>query len=228
MTLHLLRLRVDPPKLMRFAAEQGLLRQDDEGFGYTLHAWLTALFGKDAPKPFRYFEGRRELLAYSTMDAERLGEHAQTFALPQAWATLDAESLISKPMPNFAEGRRLGIEVLACPVSRKENQEKDLYLRALDRLGDAAPSRQEVYLDWFRRQWEGAVAFEHLALTGFRRVRLTRRGGERRLASLERPQALFQGNIVIRDAAAFERLLVRGIGRHRAFGFGMALLTRPQ
>lgn len=50
--------------------------------------------------------------------------------------------------------------------------------------------------------------------------------GGRRLVNLERPQALMTGEMVIADAAAFAALLARGIGRHRAFGYGM-LLLRP-
>jgi len=38
------------------------------------------------------------------------------------------------------------------------------------------------------------------------------------------PDAVFKGVLQIHDADAFNRLLRRGIGRHRAFGFGMLLL----
>jgi CRISPR system Cascade subunit CasE len=43
---------------------------------------------------------------------------------------------------------------------------------------------------------------------------------------LDRPQALVKGVLNIADSDAFNRLLARGIGRHRAFGYGM-LLLRP-
>jgi CRISPR system Cascade subunit CasE len=35
---------------------------------------------------------------------------------------------------------------------------------------------------------------------------------------------VFSGLLQVEDAAAFTALLARGIGRHRAFGFGMLLL----
>lgn len=229
-SLHLLCLEIKRPALVQFARGQGLLRHDDEGHGYTLHAWLAAMFGAYAPRPFRLLESRAELLGYTAADARTLTEHAQTFASPQAWSALVPESLGTKPMPlTWRPGQRLQVDVLACPVSRKDDSEKDVYLRALDRLGDAAPPRAEVYIDWFRRQWADAVTFEHVELSGLGRHRLLRRGraeGEgRRPRSIERPQASFRAVVRVGDAAAFGRLLTRGIGRHRAFGFGMVLLS---
>lgn len=228
--LHLLRIPVHAPRLLRFAAEHGIT-QEDETLGYTLHAWFSALFGAQAPKPFRYFEHRSEVLAYSAADSNTLLAQAQTFATPQAWAALDAEGVASKPMPaTWWTGQRLGLEVLTCPVSRKTDQEKDIYLRALDRLGDAAPPREVVYRDWFARQWSDAVQIDRLESLGMSaRSRLLRRArnGVNRLHGVERPQALFAADVTIRDGDRFAALLARGIGRHRAFGFGMVLLRPP-
>lgn len=230
-SVHLLQLRLQPPQLMRFAAEQGLLL-DDDGFGYTLHAWLATLFGEHAPKPFRYLASRQALLGYALQPHDVLAQRAREFATPEAYAALEPDSLVSKPMPDrWLEGRRLHLEVLACPVSRKDDQEKDVYLRALDRLGDAAPSRAAVYAQWFARQWGGAVRFETLDVVGMsaRRKLLRRaRNGHARLVPVERPQAVFVADVAVADPARFGELLVRGIGRHRAFGFGMVLLSPPR
>ena len=61
-------------------------------------------------------------------------------------------------------------------------------------------------------------------------VRMLRRdrSGGNRLRGVERPQALFGGTAVIRDGERFAALLARGIGRHRAFGSGMVLLSPPR
>lgn len=227
-SLHLVRIPIHAPRLLRFAVEHGIT-QEDETLGYTLHAWFAALFDDMAPKPFRYMERRGEVLAYTDCDAATLLNYAQTFASPQAWAALDTTGVASKPMPDaWRTGQRLLVEVLACPVSRKGNEEKDLYLRALDRLGRDAPPRAEVYKDWFVAQWQGALTFEQVELLGMSaRSRLLRRArdGANRLRVIERPQALFSGSAVIADGESFAALLVRGIGRHRAFGFGMPLLA---
>jgi CRISPR system Cascade subunit CasE len=230
-TLHLIRLPLHPPRLIRFAFAHGI-RQEDETLGYTLHAWLTALFGEAAPKPFRYFERRQEVLAYAPHDAQTLLAIAEERGSLAALAALDTENAASKPMPTgWRGGQRLHLEVLTCPVSRKGEDEKDVYLRALDRQGERAPSRGEVYRQWFARQWQGVVELEQVELLGMRaRVRLLRRARHdgNRLLSIERPQALFAAEAVIREPARFAVCLARGIGRHRAFGFGMVLLAPPR
>lgn len=231
--LHLIRLQVDAPSLMRFAKDTGVLHDHDEGFGYALHGWLGAMFSAHAPRPFRWLPARNEILGYSRSSKADLEDHARTFASPQAWAALVEDSLASKPMPEeWRIGQRVQLEVLTCPVSRKDGHEKDVFLRALDRQGAQSPPREDVYVEWFRRQWADAVRLEHVELTGFSRRRLLRRsqrsaGNEPRHASaIERPTALFSAIAEIRDTGEFSRLLARGIGRHRAFGFGMVLL-RP-
>jgi CRISPR system Cascade subunit CasE len=224
-------LPLHPPRLIRFAFEHGI-RQEDETLGYTLHAWLTALFGEAAPKPFRYFERRQEVLAYAPVDAQSLLMIAEERGSLAALAALDTENAASKPMPTqWRAGQRVHLEVLTCPVSRKDAEEKDVYLRALDRQDDATPSRPEVYRQWFARQWQEAVALEQVELLGMsaraRLLRRARRGGNR-LLSIERPQALFAAEAVIREPARFADYLARGIGRHRAFGYGMVLLAPPR
>jgi CRISPR system Cascade subunit CasE len=63
-----------------------------------------------------------------------------------------------------------------------------------------------------------------------RRSILVRRthGTARRSHLTERPDVLFGGTIEVTDAQAFPQLLERGVGRHRAFGFGMMLLRPPR
>jgi CRISPR system Cascade subunit CasE len=135
-------------------------------------------------------------------------------------------------MPSeWRSGLRLRIDVLACPVSRNRGIEKDIYLREIERANPSPRSRESVYLDWFRQQWEGVVEFDSLSLTAFRRGMLLRRGhesgGDRTSHALERPRAQFNAIATISDGGAFHERLVRGIGRHRSFGFGMVLLARP-
>jgi CRISPR system Cascade subunit CasE len=232
--LNLVRVKVNPPALMRFAAEQGLLRHEDDGYGYTVHAWLAAMFGAHAPKPFRFFESRCEILGYGRVAAETMADHARAFASPVAFGALQQEGLASKPMrEHWKAGERLCVDVLVCPASRKEGKEKDVFLRALDRLGDSAPSRGEVYVDWLGRQWGEAVAVEHVELLGFGRRRLLRRNqrhghdGARVARRLERPFAEFRAVVSVAEPRAFQTLLQRGLGRHRSFGFGMMLLSPP-
>jgi CRISPR system Cascade subunit CasE len=232
--LHLVRLRVEPAALLRFVAGQDLLKSQDDTLGYAMHAWLAAMFGESCPKPFRFFIKRQEVFAYSACDAATLVEQAKTYADPTAWAALELDSLVSKPMRlDWRVGERLQADVLACPVSRKDGHEKDVFLRAVDRFGDQVPDRQEVYAEWWVRQWGGSVAVERLEITSFGRARMTRRtqrserSGARKIHEVERPFVEFRTVVNVREPDAFAALLSRGIGRHRAFGFGMVLLSPP-
>ena len=226
--LYLARLPMRLPALLRFAAEHGI-DDPDPTQGYTVHAWLAALFGESAPKPFRYLEKRDEVLGYTRVGAEQLLYHARAYASPLAWTALNAEGVASKPMPTlWRVDQRLRLEVLACPVVRRDQDEKDAYLHALDRLGDAAPTRAEVYRDWFAERCAHALRLQQVEVRGMQaRSPLLRRArnGQNRLKTVERPRVLFVADASINDDDRFAELLARGIGRHRTFGFGMILLA---
>jgi CRISPR system Cascade subunit CasE len=104
------------------------------------------------------------------------------------------------------------------------------------------PTREAVYRDWVAGRMNGAAELLETRIVSLRDARLWRKGtpgegvpqrmhGHRRpqqagRAMLGRREAVFEGRLRVRDAAAFSALLARGVGRHRAFGFGM-LLLRP-
>lgn len=96
--------------------------------------------------------------------------------------------------------------------------------------GDGPPKlqREAVYHDWLSRQLQPAARLETARLTRFRLARIFRRtqGAQRKGSAPTRPDAVLTGELSVLDGPAFHRLLARGVGRHRAFGFGM-LLLRP-
>ena len=251
--LYMLRAAPDRPGLAAWAATHGFLGRDGE-LGYALHAALAAAFGELAPRPFRLYERRPRrrgelttddpvLYAYSRQPAAALLEHARAFADPALWDPLGLDQLAGKPMPTtYPAGGRLGFEVRARPVRRRERQngtnERDVFLIACDRVDAATPvDRAEVYSAWLDEQFgEGGARLVRGSIEGgqlsccrldaFRRVRVARRDASRRLRWVEGPDAIMSGVLEVTEPDAFARLLTRGIGRHRAFGFGM-LLLRP-
>ena len=62
-----------------------------------------------------------------------------------------------------------------------------------------------------------------MSLAAFRRTRVPR-GGRR----FEGPDAVFQGALTVENLESFVQLLARGVGRHRAYGYGRRLLRPPQ
>ena len=250
--MHLIQCRLRPAELIRFARTQGLADKWDSDLGYAAHAMLQGLFGELAPRPFRLMSGsggghghnaeqrlvhgrsqRLQLLGYCAHGAEDLRDHAGMFALPDAYQCLVMDSLASKPLPRrWPRGRQLGFEVLCCPIARRKDVEKDMFLWAVEDAHESATlHRLEVYQRWLSHQLGEAASVVSAELAAFRLIRMLRRNhpGEdkpRTGKGLQRPQALFSGVLEITDETAFEHVLSRGVGRHRAFGHGM-LLLRP-
>ncbi len=241
--LYMVQMELDETALVRFLNTGGLNLTQDEDLGYGLHAWLAASFGPLAPKPFRlvaprHYEHRARLLAYASCDGDALREQAELFALPAAQAVCDLTAgLATAVLPTtdrFAVGRRLGFEVLCCPVARRaaDGRERDVFLHAADHAGDGVPiDRSRIYVDWLSRQLEPGASLEEARMEEFALVsQLRQRHGDgregRRKTRLTRPRVLLRGTLAIRDSQAFRETLRRGVGRHRAFGYGM-LLLRP-
>lgn len=238
--MYMIDLPLDAARLVRFAFRQGHGRLADDDFGYAAHAWLSATLGDLAPRPFRLMENRHGLrmLGYANQSLDALAEHARTFSQPDALTVCDWSAAAGKVMPNtWQTGRRLGFELRTCPISRAE-RERDVYLVALSRAqesGSKPPSRPQVYVEWLVCQMEkgGAVHVSKttIDLIGFRRVRgqrVSRSPDGKKGRAIERPDALFSGELTVHNPGAFTGLLARGIGRHRAFGFGMLLLRPPR
>lgn len=234
--LHLWRLALHPAKLARIAVDQGI-PTSDEDHGYTVHALLCGLFGKaHAPKPWRLDTRRSVLWAYAPQPC-----HADAVALadPLYHAAVDWDQSASRVVPMLATGRLVGFDLRACPVVRRGGRdtqratEHDALLWQAQRDGvavhDLDPAR--VYADWLlQRAWATASGADlaNVVVEGWSKPAAlgasTWRG--RGDGKLRLPDAQFSGTLTITDPVAFQTTLARGIGRHRAFGYGM-LLLRP-
>lgn len=247
MTLHLLSFRPDFDRLLRLAHREKLLPPGGD-LGYALHAVFAASFGEGAPRPFRLFSpGERgggpagRLLAYSRRPLAELTAHAAAYADPAFAAPLTLEEAEEKIMPtDFPAGTRLGFEVRIRPVARTGAsadgtvgaRERDVYRGAA--AGEAAhEARARVYADWLTRQFgrDDAARVECSEATSLGRTRLMARdrsSDARAPTAVDGPDVCFTGELVVEASAAFAGLLTRGVGRFRAFGFGMVLLRPPR
>jgi CRISPR system Cascade subunit CasE len=105
------------------------------------------------------------------------------------------------------------------------HRELDAFVHAtLAAPRDTRLEREDVYRRWLQQQMkrDGACTVGDVRLVEFRLETMRRRG----VARLVRPNVVLEGTLSITDPVGFRRLLARGVGRHRAFGFGM-LLLRP-
>ncbi len=247
--LHLLYLPLPSRRIAAFAKRHRALSGDQ---GYLVHGVLSAVFGEQAPKPFSIAGDTGERLsvyAYADRDLAALRKARDPFAPPDVDDLVDWEAAATKPMPTLPAGMRLAFSVRVCPTVRlgrtpaggkRSGAELDAYLAALDKweeadgTPDTKPDRDAVYLGWFRAALDraGGVELESLRIATFRLEDLMRKSGTRGepgrpSTQLNRhPAATMEGVLRVTEADAFTRLLARGVGRHRAFGFGMLMLRK--
>lgn len=230
--LHMVQMRLSSRDLARSAKEQNIPTYAND-LGYALHGQLAALFGDRAPKPFHATEqrGAVTVLGYGSADQRALKEQMR-FADPFDQRAL--RDLATKTMPErWPEGKSFDFEVRVCTTVRQKSKELDAYLAVVEKLdeGEVAEPREYVYRDWLIRKLDGAAEVESCRLDRFRLVRLFRRGQRtgkgRAKKAPQLPEAVLKGRLKVTHSEAFARLLARGIGRHRAFGFGMLLLRPP-
>lgn len=133
----------------------------------------------------------------------------------------------SKPYaPALAVGRRLGFVLRANATVTRNGERHDVVMAAMKREGvSRAQAIDAAGAAWLERQGaRGGFALEraHLRIGGYMRFRFERPGGkEMVLAALD-----FEGFLTVTDVDAFMRTLTGGIGRGKAFGFGL-MLVRP-
>ncbi|HOP16567.1 MAG: type I-E CRISPR-associated protein Cas6/Cse3/CasE [Gammaproteobacteria bacterium] len=237
MALMLLHTVPDPIALTHWATRKRWLSPDGD-LGYALHALLAEAFEGQAPTPFRYMN-ERGLLAYSDADEGDLVRRIDK-APPETQRLLGLDRLRLKPFPVvWPGGKRLGFEVRIRPIIRtKAGKERDLYQYRMeqraDEHGESTLTRESVYREWLETRLTAgnAARLVNATMHGFTLRQVVRRPHksaddmQRKPLGVTGPDVLFRGELAVEDAAAFSGLISRGIGRHRAFGYGM-LLLRP-
>lgn len=232
--LHLWRLALDPMRLAAIAREQRI-PASDEDHGFVGHALLCALFGKaTAPKPWALDPRRLILWAYAPqiLDAA-ITDHAD----PLYHAAVDWSASASKPMPSLRQGQRLAFDLRACPVVRHGGRDKTksgehdylIWIARRDGVDPGALDARAVYAEWLRdRGWrtDAGATITDVQVTGWQKPMASganawRGKGDGRVRL---PDVRYTGTVVVEDPSAFARFLAHGVGRHRAFGYGMVLL----
>ena len=251
--LNLVRMPIATDALARWAGERGWVRERGGGVtifdeGRALHHLVDEVLGPGVLRPFRLLVPPRQtsgnLYAYSVLDAAALRDSARAHALPDHLNVLSPGRLESKPMPDVWHlGQQLGFDLRVRPVRRLRRDldtpsggagkgaEIDAFLlEALRRypsesggMVEENRTREAVYFDWLAERLAPAATLDRSTsrLVRFYRVRVARGG-----SGPEGPDATVHGTMTVTDPAAFAQLLAHGVGRHRAYGYGM-LLLRP-
>lgn len=254
--LHMAQLGLEPRWLAAWSRAAGL-PGDDEGYlvHAALRAAFGALapqpftvLGGDRARPLK-------LLGYGPADETALREAIGMPREPLLAKLFDASAIHTKTMPaNFRAGVAYDFEVRACPIVRTRrsdgtgSRELDVFLhRCLAAGPDEPVSREAVYCEWLQaRLAVGGAGPDAVRVHRLDQAPLTRRrhasadgsgtdgparrlhetrGGRRVMA--RRPDVTFRGRLAVTEPDRFAAMLARGVGRHRAFGYGMLLLRPP-
>ncbi len=252
MNTHLISAPLNMRAFNRWAADRGLVRRATFDEGFALHVLLSSMFGKSVLQPFRLFSSPRRqaasLYAYADEDKAMLREMAQSVAMPNSLAVLDPTKLKSRPMrTEFSSGQRLGFDLRVRPIRRlhaplstsrgqniKARAEVDAFVVEARRESSNSEStlcdrsmvrRERTYSNWLMERLADAASIdlESCRLSAFQRTRTMRGDGP----GPEGPDATIQGELIVQNPTAFATRLRLGVGRHRAYGFGMLLLRPP-
>ena len=219
--------------LLHFYAFEVDLREFDRWSGMrdihdrdlATHSLLAELFGEGAPRPYRLVAVRDApcgtLYGYGPRPVDILRATAETLGAPDQLAALPIDRMRGKPMPVVPAGVRVSVETRVRPVRRNGNRELDVFI-----ADGRTESRETAYARW----WADACARSGLdldpdtiRLVAFSLVPFSakRRGGKRPIG----PDAVLRGVGKVTDADSFHSLIARGVGRHRAYGYGALLLS---
>ncbi len=256
MNQYLVYFPLDLRKFHRWTSNRELIRKGVFDRGYAFHVFLSSTFGKSMLQPFRIFaptQGRTaSIYAYSTKDKSSLKEIADLVATPDCLEVLNFEDILSKPMRfEFPSGQEIGFDVRIRPVRRlirdlydsksqktfSKGSEMDVFsVNAIRRYPEGwiekesvarkqGESRSKVYIDWLIERMGNSVTIdlENCSLRSYERTRLWR--GDK--VGFEGPDAVIQGNLIVNRVEEFATQVRDGIGRHRAYGYGMLLLRPP-
>jgi CRISPR system Cascade subunit CasE len=235
MALLLLHTSPDPVALTHWATRKHWLSPDGD-FGYALHALLAEAFNGQPPTPFRYMD-EQGLLAYSEAGEDDLQRRIGA-ATPETRKVLGLDRMRVRPFPTeWPSGKRLAFEARVRPIIRTNaGKERDLYQYRMEQRPEESrepkPTREAIYREWLEQRLaaDNAATLTRAEMHGFALRQVLRRprkhgdGDKRKPTGVIGPDALYRGELDVGDSAAFARLLSRGIGRHRSFGFGMLLL----
>jgi len=250
--LNLIRIPVNLKYLAKWAGERGKAVGFDSSVydkGKVLHHLLTETFGTEAFKCFRLMVADRaikgNLYAYSSLGVKDLQANSAIYGMPEHLTVLGIDAIEGKTMPeNWRKDQLLGFDLRIRPVRRimkelnlgkekvKSGAELDAFLIEAKRtlpnsssiMNEKGRTRQAVYLDWLIERTSDVAEIDrnNTKLNSFIRSKILR--GKK---TIDGPDAIFHGNLKIKDPLKFTHLLEKGIGRHRAFGYGMILLRPP-
>jgi CRISPR system Cascade subunit CasE len=164
------------------------------------------------------------LTGYSTLDEAALTSRLEA-ALPSLRAALTG--ILSVPVVRPEATLRFSLDL--CPTVRVTGHgERDAFLYRLDKEGapEAGPlDRSTVYREYLAAHLKGADLLD-ARLVSFQLKKMVRPRADRSFHSRTLPAARLEGVVRVTDPDAFKAQVAQGIGRQRAYGYGMLRYAR--
>jgi hypothetical protein len=232
-TLRMGQLQIDLRRAQAHAASVLGWRHDVLGDdGLIVKTILTEAFGGPLLRPWRIeriHAGIATLLAYTETDPERLAS-LYSASLPSVQA---AVTVVGAASVAIQTGVRYPFSIRLCPAIRVtpregvRHGERDAFLVAVDRNPDQHHDRLQVYAEYLASRLPGAELMSVEATQAPRLKPMFRPGNNRKLARKTLPDASLAGTLRTTDAATLVAAMRAGIGRQRAYGYGMLRLGAP-
>lgn len=191
---------------------------------YGMHQWLWKFFGDDA-------DAARDFI-YRRHDIDHLPRVYVVSARPPVPFSEDWEIQTRTYSPQLKAGQRLTFVLCANPVVSKKgadgkSRRHDVVMQAKkdgasgERLA-AAELVEKTCLAWLQSR-SAKAGFELVGATvdAYRQQQATKRGQGN---AIQFSTVEFSGELVVRDAAVFQRTLITGLGHAKAFGCGLMLV----
>jgi CRISPR system Cascade subunit CasE len=167
------------------------------------------------------------IIGYTQTDAGELNKR-RALALPSVQAAVG--EAIAVPLPALSESERYRFSICLVPTIRvtkvegRRYGERDAFLTKADAAGkDANLKRDDVYRDYLAERLAGA-SIEASRLVRFRLRRFMRPKEDRSVSGRTMPEAVIEGRLRVDDPVRLTQAISTGVGRQRAYGFGMLRL----
>ena len=194
--------------------------------GYVIKTILTEAFGGPVLRPWALRAQRQQhavIVAYSSKPIDEITSRLG-LALPSVRTCVG--EVFGYPVPALAKEQRLRYTVRLCPTIRSTNRgETDAFLLAADMVSpNAGLTRDAIYRLYLAERLAG-VRLDTCRLEGFQLHAMVRkREGGSGLAARKFPDAVLSGELTLVEPSLFMEVLAKGVGRQRAFGYGMVML----
>ena len=223
--IHLFETRIAPDLLTEWQKDKGLSPLT-EARDLTYHRILTETWGDLVPRVFRVMPNDT-LYGYSRVCAEELQAVANENATPLEYAALGVARIRSKPMPeSWNKDRLFNFSIKVVPTMRQRDlQNRSHELDWYQYQGRSSfTDRETAYHKWLKQRVAHHDAMELLEvqITDFYKHLTIWKARQR---PISKPVACLQGVLKVNDSARFNELLMQGVGRHKAYGYGMFLLS---